>query len=33
MVDLLNKDFKITVLRTLKELKKDVEKIGKKNDV
>jgi len=33
MVDLLNKDFKITVLRMLKELKKDVEKIGKKNDV
>ena len=30
MVDLLNKDFKITVLRMLKELKKDVEKIGKK---
>ena len=33
MVDLLNKDFKITVLRMLKELKKDVEKIGEKNDV
>lgn len=33
MVDLLNKDFKIIVLRMLKELKKDVEKIGKKNDV
>ena len=30
MVGLLNKDFKITVLRMLKELKKDVEKIGKK---